>query len=341
MVQPKATESQRNEAKAKIDSIYNLLRNGADFAETAKKYSQDYNSARSGGELPEFGPGATLKEWEDVCYSLQQGQMSEPFQTRAGYHIVLMKERHKLEPFEEKKKELQEALNKQGLQKMAFNNAIQKRINASNGKLTREDVLEQVQKEHESDDPETKNLIRDYHDGLLVFEVSKSNVWDPAETDTLGIEKYFNSHKKDYQWDSPRYKGFVFHTSDESLIKELKKDLKKYEHKNWRALIKQKYNSGDKPKVAVSYNIWKEGDNKIVDKYIFKKDDVKIRENKTHPYLGLQGRVLKKGPEEMADVRAQATSDYQDYKEKEWLKKLRAESNIEIFDDVVKTVNNH
>lgn len=341
MVQPKATESQRNEAKAKIDSIYNLLRNGADFAETAKKYSQDYNSARSGGELPEFGPGATLKEWEDVCYSLQQGQMSEPFQTRAGYHIVLMKERHKLEPFEEKKKELQEALNKQGLQKMAFNNAIQKRINASDGKLTREDVLEQVQKEHESDDPETKNLIRDYHDGLLVFEVSKSNVWDPAETDTLGIEKYFNSHKKDYQWDSPRYKGFVFHTSDESLIKELKKDLKKYEHKNWRALIKQKYNSGDKPKVAVSYNIWKEGDNKIVDKYIFKKDDVKIRENKTHPYLGLQGRVLKKGPEEMADVRAQATSDYQDYKEKEWLKKLRAESNIEIFDDVVKTVNNH
>ena len=69
--------------------------------------------------------------------------------------------------------------------------------------------------------------------------------------------------------------------------------------------------------------------------------DIKIAENKARPYVGLQGRILKKGPEELADVRAQVVSDYQDYKEKEWLNKLRAASKIEVFDDVVKTVNNH
>lgn len=341
MVQPKATERQKEQAKAKIDSIYGLLKNGADFAETAKKYSQDYNSARNGGELPEFGPGATLKEWEEVCYSLQPGQMSEPFQTRAGYHIVLMKSRNKLEPYEERKEQLIEALNKQGLQKLAFNSAVQKRINQSGGKLTKDQVLDQVLKEHEADDPGMKNLIRDYYDGLLVFEVSKRNAWDPAETDTLGIEKYFKKHKKDYKWDIPRFKGFIIHTSDESLIKEVKKLLKKYEHKNWNAELKKRYTDGKKLKASAVYNIWKEGDNKIVDKYIFDKPDIKIAENKARPYVGLQGRILKKGPEELADVRAQVVSDYQDYKEKEWLNKLRAASKIEVFDDVVKTVNNH
>ena len=186
-----------------------------------------------------------------------------------------------------------------------------------------------------------KNLIRDYYDGLLVFEVSKRNAWDPAETDTLGIEKYFKKHKKDYKWDIPRFKGFIIHTSDESLIKEVKKLLKKYEHKNWNAELKKRYTDGKKLKASAVYNIWKEGDNKIVDKYIFDKPDIKIAENKARPYVGLQGRILKKGPEELADVRAQVVSDYQDYKEKEWLNKLRAASKIEVFDDVVKTVNNH
>ena len=166
--------------------------------------------------------------------------MSEPFQTRAGYHIVLMKSRNKLEPYEERKEQLIEALNKQGLQKLAFNSAVQKRINQSGGKLTKDQVLDQVLKEHEADDPGMKNLIRDYYDGLLVFEVSKRNAWDPAETDTLGIEKYFKKHKKDYKWDIPRFKGFIIHTSDESLIKEVKKLLKKYEHKNWNAELKKK-----------------------------------------------------------------------------------------------------
>lgn len=341
MVQPKATEAQEERAKAKIDSIYTLLQNGADFAETAKKYSQDYNSARMGGELPEFGPGATLKEWEDVCYSLQPGQMSKPFLTRAGYHIVLMKSRYKLEPYEQRKEMLLDVLNKQGLQKLVFDHAVQERIARSGGKLTKDQVLDQVIKEHENDDPETKNLIRDYYDGLLVFEVSKRNAWDPAAADTTGIEKYFEKNKKNYRWDVPRFKGFIFHTSDEALVKKVKKVLKKYEHKNWRDEMNKCFNDEKKPKVSAVYNIWKEGDNNIVDKYIFKKPGITLKENKVRPYVGLQGRILKKGPEEVADVRAQVTSDYQDFMEKEWLAKLRAESKIEVFDDVVKTVDIH
>ena len=88
-----ATEEKKAAAKARIDSVYQALKDGADFAELAKKISQDPVSSKDGGLLPWFGPGQTLKEFEDVAYSLQPGQMSSPFLSPIGYHIILMKER--------------------------------------------------------------------------------------------------------------------------------------------------------------------------------------------------------------------------------------------------------
>ena len=55
----------------------------------------------------------------------------------------------------------------------------------------------------------------------------------------------------------------------------------------------------------------------------------------------MQGKLLKKGPEELADVKAQVVRDYQDFKEKEWMKKLRSEAKVEVRDDIVTTVSNH
>ncbi len=338
-VPQKADEAKKNAAKAKIDSIYGLLKAGADFAETAKKFSQDVMSAKRGGELPELGPGATLKEFEEKCYALKAGEMSEPFASTAGYHIVLMRSRGKLAPYEEKKAELVEALNKQGLQQVVFNHAVDKMVKASDG-LTREQVLDKVEKEHENEDAGMKDVMRDYREGLLAYNITKQEVWDKAEKDKSGLEAFFKKNKKNYNWDSPRFKGFVFHTSEEALVKPVKAVLKKYGGKDWHGVIKKQFNEG-KEKVVVSHGIWKKGENRFVDKQIFKDDSVKTRESKAFPYLGIEGKLLKKGPEELADVKAQVVSDYQDFKEKEWVRQLRAKSKIEINDKAVDTVSNH
>ena len=71
-----ATEEQKAAAKVRIDSIYQALKDGADFAEMAKQESQDYGSASRGGMLPWIGPNQLVKEFEDVAYSLQEGEMS-------------------------------------------------------------------------------------------------------------------------------------------------------------------------------------------------------------------------------------------------------------------------
>ena len=220
-VPQKATAAEKARAKARIDSIYNVLRGGADFAEVARKCSEDYVTAQRDGKLPDFGPGATLREFEAKCYSMKAGEMSAPFESTAGYHIVLMHSRHKLEPYEEKKADLIKALQPQGLDQMVFNHAVDKLVKASGG-LTREQVMDKVEKEHTAQDTELRNLIRDYREGLLSYDITKKEAWDKAAADSVGLRAYYNKNKKKYRWDKPHFKGFVIHAKDDKLLSEAK-----------------------------------------------------------------------------------------------------------------------
>lgn len=87
--------------KAQIDSIYALLKDGADFADIAKRESEDPGSARRGGELGVFGTGQMVPEFENAAYSLADGEISEPFLTQFGYHIVQTTSHHPLPSYEE------------------------------------------------------------------------------------------------------------------------------------------------------------------------------------------------------------------------------------------------
>jgi len=82
------TDSAKIAVKHQIDSIYAVLKSGANFEEVAKKESQDPGSARNGGKLPLFGRGRMVKDFENVAFNLKDGEMSEPIETRYGYHII-------------------------------------------------------------------------------------------------------------------------------------------------------------------------------------------------------------------------------------------------------------
>ncbi|MDI6717165.1 MAG: peptidylprolyl isomerase [Actinomycetota bacterium] len=68
--------------------ILKELRNGADFAELARKYSIDTGSKSSGGDLSWKDKDMYVKEFADACWSLEPGQLSEPVKTQYGYHII-------------------------------------------------------------------------------------------------------------------------------------------------------------------------------------------------------------------------------------------------------------
>ncbi len=80
-------------AKAKADSIYNLLKNGMDFAEAASKFSEDPGSALNGGDLGWFGKKQMVPEFEDASFKGKVGAVQKPFASRFGYHIVKVLDR--------------------------------------------------------------------------------------------------------------------------------------------------------------------------------------------------------------------------------------------------------
>lgn len=109
-----ASKEQEDKAKMQMDSIYLALNNGSDFVGLAKKYSDDQGTASRGGELPWIGFRQTVKEFEDVAFSLKKNEYSKPFRSPSGIHIVKLIDSKTIEEFGEKKDEIIRRMNRQG-----------------------------------------------------------------------------------------------------------------------------------------------------------------------------------------------------------------------------------
>ncbi|AOT71059.1 hypothetical protein Gferi_16745 [Geosporobacter ferrireducens] len=76
------------ETEEEAKDLVSRIRNGEDFATLATQYSKDTGSAVQGGDLGFFPKGIMVKEFEDMAFSLNIGEISEPVKTQFGYHII-------------------------------------------------------------------------------------------------------------------------------------------------------------------------------------------------------------------------------------------------------------
>lgn len=100
------------EDEATANEVYAKLENGADFSELAAEYSTDEQNSESGGDLGLFGRGAMVEAFEEVAFSLDINEISEPVQTEFGYHIIKLVEKieAKEATYEEAKEEIKSML---------------------------------------------------------------------------------------------------------------------------------------------------------------------------------------------------------------------------------------
>lgn len=184
--------------------------------------------------------------------------------------------------------------------------------------------------------PDFGNLMREYHDGILFFELSKQEVWDKASNDTLGLTAYFQNNKSKYKYESPRFKGYIVKCSDKIVAKQLQKILAKANVDSIPSYVARRINI-DKKLVELEKGLWEKGENAVVDCVAFSKKKYKSDSNAEYPFVFLQGEVLE-FPDDYHDVRGRVISDYQDFLDKEWVKRLRAKYPIRLFEDIKKTM---
>lgn len=105
------SEAEQKKAKAKAEKVLKEVKAGGDFAELAKKYSQDPGSAANGGALGAFGKGMMVQEFEEAAFGMEPGEVSDLVKTDFGYHIIKVTDRIKeTTSFEEAKAGIKEEI---------------------------------------------------------------------------------------------------------------------------------------------------------------------------------------------------------------------------------------
>lgn len=209
-------------------------------------------------------------------------------------------------------------------------------VKAMIGFMIDREILDYEKSRLEEKYPDFRNLMNEYRDGMLLFEVSNREVWEKASQDTEGLQKFFKKNKKNYKWDKPHYKGFLIQCSDDTTATAVKKRMKKLDADSVIVVLTREFNTDSLTRVKVERGLFVEGENAWVDYLVFKGAEVKADEKL--PVAFVSGKLLKK-PEVYTDVRGQVTADYQNYLEKVWVENLNKKYPVEINEDVLKTVN--
>ncbi|MBR6284190.1 MAG: peptidylprolyl isomerase [Muribaculaceae bacterium] len=402
------TDSAKAHVKARIDSVYQLVKApGADFAAIAKEQSQDPGSARNGGDLGWFGKGRMVPQFEEVAFALKDGEVSEPFETKFGYHIIYRDSSRTEIPFEEARKMILNTMQRDERRampgqaivdkmKVQYNYQVNPKLDKSltdllvkNGgydsvfvvdvlrksdlpvysfatktvtlgelakrinpnqvitdnaqaieyikspikAMTNKDVMSYYTDNMIDDNVDYRNLLNEYRDGMLLFEVSNRRVWDAAGRDTLGLENYFEANRAKYAniWPTPHFKGIILSAKNDSTLQAVKADMRVFGADTLTTALHNKYGRD----IKMERMNFGQGENPAVDYLYFhgpKPDNTKYPEVMT-----LTGGLIK-APEELADVRGQVTSDYQDVLEQRWVAELKQKYPVEINKKVLKKV---
>lgn len=336
----RASTAEQARAKQRIDSIYMVLRNGANFAEIAKLHSEDPGSARDGGMLPWLHKGQLLEEFEVVALDMQPGEMSRPVLSPVGYHIIYMNDRKQFEPYEFHRKDIFEFLEQRGIRAHAKRSMGEKLAAQMGGGITPEQALDHAEKELESKYPEFGFLMNEFYEGSLLYEISVREVWEKAAQDEKGLEKFFKKNKKNYRYDEPVYQGLVVHCVSDDVLKEVRKVVKKQPQKEWVKVIRSAFNSDSLIQVRMIRGPFTVGRSVYADYYAFGVGE-RPETVKSYPVTGAIGKLQKKGPDTYEDVRGEVTADYQSMLEKQWISELRKKYSVVLYPDALETVNNH
>ncbi len=184
--------------------------------------------------------------------------------------------------------------------------------------------------------PEFHFLMQEYHDGILLFNLSDEMVWSKAQKDTAGLEAFYNANRNRYQW-KERLEASIYTCNSKQIASLARPAAQKRAKKNLdRKFIYAAACPQDTAMrcLRIEDGKFEKGDNELIDKQEWKRGISPDIEDKGKVIFIVKNRVLRPGPKLLSEARGLVIADYQDYLEKEWIKSLRAKYPVVIRKEV-------
>lgn len=411
MVNLKSTKDSLHNPEQRIKEIYKKLKQGERFEALAKQFSEDKSSAANGGEIKPFKSGQlSSAKFEDVAFALKNdGDVSEPFKSAYGWHIVKRIKLSPIESFEDVKASFEAKVKRDSRSKLineAMLNKLKKQYEITYSadakpyftKLLNNDFYNRswklpenfktnetvfsinsrpftyqefgnhlikaqriyagkktpfaivIDKEFESffensifkyrednleeENQEFANILKEYRDGLLLFDLMEKEVWNKAAKDTLGLEAYYNKNKSKYQW-SDRVDVVIASSAEKSSMKKILKLMKKGKSEDE---IKKAVNTKDKQNVIFTKGTYKTDDPILPSDFKAVKGVSKVYEHNEAFHVIDVKAVLPAGQKTLEEAKGNVINNYQEEIETNWINELYKRFKVEINQDVLKTV---
>ncbi len=179
--------------------------------------------------------------------------------------------------------------------------------------------------------PDFRYLIQEYHDGILLFNISEEKIWNYASKDTLGLEAFYSKNNTKYNWEE-RFKGLIVSCSDA----ETREEAEKYFAENLPIAEITELLNKEENKITINEGAWEKGSNPIVDYFVWNQA---MPVNLNTELTFIRGDKFPPEPKTLNEARGLYISDYQKQLEENWLKELRKKYKVKVNKKLLKTID--
>ncbi|WP_309609796.1 peptidylprolyl isomerase [Flavobacterium sp.] len=182
----------------------------------------------------------------------------------------------------------------------------------------------------EKEFPEFANVIEEYRDGLLLFDLMEKEIWDKAKQDTLGLKNYFNANKEKYQWKN-RVEVLTASSTKQDMVKQARKLLKSDKSAD---AIKETLNTKEVVNVMTKQETLEEGATGFTKNVKMKVGVSDVYKEGDFYFVNKITKIMPAAPKTLDETRGRVINDYQQYLEDNWVSDLKKEFKVNVNQEV-------
>ncbi|MEO5570994.1 MAG: peptidylprolyl isomerase [Bacteroidia bacterium] len=183
--------------------------------------------------------------------------------------------------------------------------------------------------------PEFRSLMREYRDGILLFDLTDKKVWSKAVKDSTGLQDFYDKNKANYKW-SERVSAVVYTCANKEIAEKVRKLLK--DKSMTETKITDEINKDSQLNLTIKDGKFAKGDNEMVDTVKWVKGlSPDIAKNGQIIFVDIK-EMLSPESKSLEESKGLVTADYQNHLEKNWIEQLRKKYPYKVNEQVLNTI---